>query len=74
MLHQSEPRVAEDMESAAQLLGLCESAWDGVCGRRSRLLHLTLVHLHLVRNSRRALNQDPLVALISAIQHHLNEP
>ena len=61
------------MEPAAQLLGLCEGTWDRACGHGSRLLHLTLVNLHLW-DSHWPLNQDPLVALISAVQHHLNEP
>ena len=61
------------MESATQLLGLREGTWDRACGHGSRLGHLTLVHLHLW-NSHWTLNQDPLVALIRAIQHHLNEP
>ena len=55
MLHQSEPRVAEDMEPATQLLGLGEGTWDGARGHGSRLRHLTLVHLYF-RDSHWALN------------------
>ena len=61
------------MESATQLFGLSEGTWDRARGQGSRLGHLTFVHLHFW-NSHWALNQNPLVALISAIQHHLNEP